>query len=305
MKIRTCPFCNRITNNSPHIYGCKSNKNTLSKKEIKYLFLSHNYPEINKKSLELDYIINKKSLTDIKNIYDIDLKSICFLLDYFGLEIRTISDATKLTTNKKVNTCLNKYGVEWYSQTEQAKLSKKETFKKNYGVDNIWKSDYFKKNLNKYFFKKHGLSKSDYFKDKWMNLSEIDKSKILKNWYSKCSYSSGLEKRIKSILDDMGIEYVSNGFICNRSFDIIVGKKVIEIQGDFWHANPNKYKPNDYLNFPGGKKITAKELWKKDEEKKIMLEKLEYNLLYLWESEIKIKTDDELSLILLNFISNN
>lgn len=305
MKIRTCPFCNKKTSNSPHIYGCKENQNKLSKSEIKYLFLSHNFPDITKKSLYSAYIIEKKSLNDIKSKYDIDLKSICFLLDYFDIRVRTISDATKLTTDKKINTCLQKYGVEWYSQTDKAKLSKKETFKKNYGTDNIWKSDYFKKNLDKYFFKKHGLNRSEYFKDKWIKLNEEEKSKILKDWYSKCTYSSGLEKRIKSILDDMGIEYISNGLINNRSFDIIIDNNIIEIQGDFWHANPDKYKPNDYLNFPGGKKIKASELWKKDEEKKVMVEKLKYNLLYLWENDIKRKTDSELSLILLDFISNN
>lgn len=148
------------------------------------------------------------------------------------------------------------------------------------------------------------MNRSEYFKDKWIKLSEQEKSKILKDWYSKCTYSSGLEKRIKSILDDMGIEYISNGFIGNRSFDIIINNRIIEIQGDFWHANPDKYKPDDYLNFPGGKKITASELWKKDEEKKVMVEKLKYNLLYLWENDIKRKTDSELSLILLDFISN-
>lgn len=40
--------------------------------------------------------------------------------------------------------------------------------------------------------------------------------------------------------------------IDNIHIDIYIKKfnTVIEIYGDFWHANPNKYKENDELNMP-------------------------------------------------------
>ena len=303
MKNRTCPFCNNETTNSPHIYACKKNNIIKDKKEIKYLYILHNFKELSKETLQKEYSLDKKSLTDIKNKYDIDLKSICFLLDYYNLEIRTISESTKLCTNKKINTCLSKYGVEWFSQTDFAKESKKKTFKKKYGFDNIWKSDYFKKNLDKYFFEKHGINRSDYFKEKWIKLSDEEKSKIIKDWYSKCSYSSGLEKRIRSILDDMGIKYTSNEIINNKSFNIVVDKKIIEIQGDFWHANPKKYSKDDILKFPGKKIVTAQELWKKDQEKKLCIENIGYKILYLWEYDINRSSDDDLMNILINFLN--
>ena len=100
----------------------------------------------------------------------------------------------------------------------------------------------------------------------------------------------------------MGIRYISNEIINNKSFDIIIENKIIEIQGDFWHANPNKYNPDEALNFPGGKKPLAKELWIKDKEKRISVEKLGYDILYLWESDINKSSDIELSKIILEFI---
>lgn len=60
---------------------------------------------------------------------------------------------------------------------------------------------------------------------------------------------------------------------------------VIEIYGDFWHANPKKYKPSDIFCCFDGKR-TAEEIWNKDEERKrIFLEK-GYNFLEIWENQI-------------------
>lgn len=300
MKIRTCPFCGVEVKKSPHIYHCKENKEKLNKNEIKFKYLKFNFSKINKELLKSLYIDEKNSLPDISKKFDIDVKSICFLLDYFGIKIRTISDSTKLSKDKKIKTCLDRYGVEWYSQTDSAKKKKKLTFKDKYGYDNIWKSDYFKNNLDKYYYEKHGVNRSQYLKDKWIKLESSERSRIIKDWYSKCSYSSGLEKRIKNIVDDLGVEYKSNVVINDKSFDIVYGKKIIEVQGDFWHANPSKYKENDVLNFPG-EKVLAKDLWIKDKIKLEMIENMGYEMLYLWESDINKKTDDELLHIILEF----
>jgi hypothetical protein len=41
-------------------------------------------------------------------------------------------------------------------------------------------------------------------------------------------------------------------------------KKIIEYFGDFWHANPTKYKENDIIKFPGSK-VIAKDIWNQDD----------------------------------------
>jgi G:T-mismatch repair DNA endonuclease (very short patch repair protein) len=257
---------------------------------------------LNKENLNYEYVLEKKSLTDIRDKYNIDLKSICVLLKYYNIKVRDISTSTKMSSSKKKETCQKKYGVDWYSQTNKAKERKKETFQKKYGVDNIWKSEFFKRNLDKYYFEKHGLDRRNFYKEKWINLPEEDKNNIIKNWYSKCSYTSGLEKRVKSILDDAGISYLSNFIINHKSYDIIIDKSVIEIQGDFWHANPEKYKKDDLLNYPGGKKIKAEDLWIKDKLKKDEMENMGYKILYLWETNINKMKDSDILLTIEDFI---
>lgn len=59
-------------------------------------------------------------------------------------------------------------------------------------------------------------------------------------------------------------------------------KKIIEFNGDFWHCNPNKFKP-DY--FHKVKKMTAQEIWEYDRIKKEKAEQHGYQVMVVWESE--------------------
>lgn len=69
---------------------------------------------------------------------------------------------------------------------------------------------------------------------------------------------------------------------------------IIEFQGDYWHANPNKYNKDDILEFPNNilnrnEKIKAQEIWEYDQNKKdFICEKLN-NPIYLqiWESDYR------------------
>lgn len=64
-------------------------------------------------------------------------------------------------------------------------------------------------------------------------------------------------------------------------------KLCIEFNGDFWHANPKLYKPDDILNLLDHR-ITAKELWDKDFERiKILENKFNINTVIVWESDYK------------------
>lgn len=62
-------------------------------------------------------------------------------------------------------------------------------------------------------------------------------------------------------------------------------KIVIEFNGDYWHANPSKYHPNDKLDHKCGKIVLAKEVWKKDEEKFNLMKDEGYNVIVVWESD--------------------
>jgi len=108
---------------------------------------------------------------------------------------------------------------------------------------------------------------------------------------------SGLSKRLYGILDAAGIVYekelrlYDNGTY--RSYDIVFQEHaaVLELNGDFWHANPNKFRPGDIINLPHIGKTPVTEIWRRDTEKKCLAESRGYDVFYLWECELK-KMDD-------------
>ena len=63
-------------------------------------------------------------------------------------------------------------------------------------------------------------------------------------------------------------------------------KKCIEYNGDIWHANPQIYNENDCPN-PMNKDITAREIWEQDKIKLNLLKKDGYQVLVVWENDIK------------------
>ena len=67
-------------------------------------------------------------------------------------------------------------------------------------------------------------------------------------------------------------------------FDMGLGNKLIEYNGDYWHANPIKYKENDILQYPGGKKA-AKDVWKINECKINCAQNQGYDVLVIWETD--------------------
>jgi len=70
-----------------------------------------------------------------------------------------------------------------------------------------------------------------------------------------------------------------------KSVDIFIPsqKKVIEVYGTYWHCDPRKYS-KDYFN--KSVKMTAEEMWKRDEVRVKFLEALGYTVEVVWESDI-------------------
>jgi hypothetical protein len=84
-------------------------------------------------------------------------------------------------------------------------------------------------------------------------------------------------------------------------------KKIIEYNGDMYHANPQKYKENDNPH-PFRKQISSSEIWLKDERKLQAAKENGFEVLIIWDSEFRRKTKDTKELIIkkcINFINNN
>ena len=106
-----------------------------------------------------------------------------------------------------------------------------------------------------------------------------------------------IELKIQDFLTALKIEFLTHKYMNIKSSyqcDILIPqqkgipqKTIIECDGDFFHCNPNKYS-EDYIRFPNSKeKITAKEIWKRDDDRTKELLQKGFKVLRLWEFKIK------------------
>lgn len=84
-------------------------------------------------------------------------------------------------------------------------------------------------------------------------------------------------------------KYISDKKGNNYSYDLTIGHKIIEFNGDYWHMNPQIYSADSYNKV---KNQTAIEIWNHDKSKLQCANEYGYDVLVIWESEyIKNKED--------------
>lgn len=103
--------------------------------------------------------------------------------------------------------------------------------------------------------------------------------KVYKN--SKIGYISKGQQEIFHILKHEDFELESQ--YSSLQLDIVDYKHkfIIEFNGDLWHANPRIYQPDEYISVI---KMTAKEKWQKDYERRRYLESQGFKVVVVWES---------------------
>jgi len=96
---------------------------------------------------------------------------------------------------------------------------------------------------------------------------------------------NGLESYFSSVLEkEFGSVFYFSEIFDGKQYDFVHKEKkiIIEVQGDYWHGNPNIY---------GLSKKPLNDIQKlnidKDLKKKIWCENNQYNLLCFWEQDIK------------------
>jgi hypothetical protein len=114
-------------------------------------------------------------------------------------------------------------------------------------------------------------------------IERINKLKVLSG-----NHISKNEKEIydylKNIFNDVETQFVIRGKIGHRIFDIRVGNKLIEYNGDYWHCNPNMYSP-EFVNKRLSK--SAQEVWDRDKNKMLLAEEFGYTVYTIWEQDYK------------------
>jgi very-short-patch-repair endonuclease len=117
------------------------------------------------------------------------------------------------------------------------------------------------------------------------------KRKAKRNPYTKAKYLKSQskkmenkktwpEKEFESILNEMKITYESQKIIKGKIFDYYIPEMntVCEVDGDYYHANPEKY---EQLNEMQKRNV------KNDNYKSLIAKGLGYSIFRVWESELK------------------
>lgn len=100
---------------------------------------------------------------------------------------------------------------------------------------------------------------------------------------------NNIEKKVSLALELAELDFQFSKFVARRQFDfLVIGTQVlIEVQGDYWHANPEIYSFTDSIYFPGRGKEHVWKIWERDRKKREIAEKYGYEVVYVWEKDIR------------------
>lgn len=249
--------------------------------------------------------------------------SITKILKKWGHVIRGISETKMLSSVKErtAKTCMERYGGTGnpLSIGSSLKVKRDATVSEKHGVSNIFASKWFADNVTyneNFWLDRHGYSRQEMVskagKTLWRTYSEQERKQRIdcankSRIHTKSSTVSKLELETLSVLANLyDIEpqkWISNENGVHRSFDAKLSNTsiLIEINGDYWHANPSIYTVGDLISYPGGP-IKVEELWDRDQFKRDLAESHGYKLITFWESEIRSATN--LAQLLIDRIEN-
>lgn len=312
-----CPFTHcSIINLAVHLRFLKKQTGRPTK-DLRFEIMQHNYPTECSQAFVTDrYVTRGWSLPDFQREVGWNYEQTQFVLDWFKVPKRGLVAATKACVGKRVATCKERYGVSNPSQTPEVKEKKRQTFIKHYGVDNVWKTPEFKAGLDGFYLERYGLDYSDFQKGRstkvWNDKSPEDRER----WLQASILSedarqrkpvgnrvSKLEDIVSSLLDDLTIHHSRQMELSagkqRRAYDLCIPalRLIIEVNGDYWHANPAIYAATDVITYPFGKRV-AQWIWDRDRAKADLAAVHGYAVIYLWEAEIIKATKPEIKTLI-------
>lgn len=225
-----------------------------------------------KYNLKKMYFDEKKSTPIMKDELNVHKKTLLDTMHYYKIELRNTSEATK---NRIERDGLWNKGLTKYDHPSIMSYAKKRLGKNNphYTAPNFEKRK--KRNL-------------EILKKAWEH-------------FNKNRNPKSTEKRMSKILDDMGLLYIRNfslSFYENgktkwRLFDFLIENiLLVEMQGDYFHANPKMYDAEDDVIIHRIKK-KAKDIWEYDAKKIELGKRRGYKTIVLWEDDFKGMIDKE------------
>lgn len=226
-----------------------------------------------------------------KKGYKADPTTIISFCKEKGIKTYSIKErANNQSVRKKYrDTCNEKYGEpNSLSRGTIPYQKRNNTVKRKFGVDNVFQSEEIKEKSKKTMIERYGV---------WNNL-------LYSGYTRNHGRRSKIQIKIEGMLKEKNILFepeIPNKFcvyneklgrVYSPIVDILIEDKkiVIEVNGDIWHANPNKYKSTDLICTWKGNLPTS-EIWKFDKIRKEQIESFGYSVLTFWEYDIKNNID--------------
>lgn len=118
------------------------------------------------------------------------------------------------------------------------------------------------------------------------------------DWQSKnvlpaASRNTKPELQLAELLRVSGIKFVSQMMLPRVYCDFYLPEYnlIIEVDGDYWHANPDRFSPDDLI---GSKKTSARQIWENDRKKEDRIKSHGHKVMRIWASSLKTKTSQQL-----------
>jgi len=234
------------------------------------------------------------------------------------IQIKEIKEKISKTIN-------DKYGVDWFFCRGKHYEKIKNIMLEKYKCTNLFLSEDWKDEIKRLSIESRKteeyLKKVDIQKNKTKEIrakEKFEKNKIRKKYNAK-GVSMFEESVIKTLVENIEFNtpiYYSEKCSQKRLLDIenktyykldfydTELNIVIEVNGDYWHCNPDLYNEN-YINLKIGK--SAKEIWEKDKKRKQrVINILNCEHFVIWENDWDKNKDRIIKLISkkVNFIKN-
>ena len=222
-----------------------------------------------------------------------------------------------------------KRGVDYPSQSLECRKKTMETVLEHYGVHCISESREIQEKARQTRIRKYGspnyrnvekqkITVSKRSKQEWDRIRAKTRKTCLQRYgvdtpfgfCRKPASVSGLSRRVERILDaHPEVEYIQElrinfrerkEYRDFRAYDFAFGKVILELNGDYFHANPAIYNAEDIISIRHVPH-TAQSIWEDDSVKRKLAESRGYRVVYLWECDMKKMSDDEL----FNWIKRN
>jgi len=120
----------------------------------------------------------------------------------------------------------------------------------------------------------------------WLSEKMADENYRINLWANHGNRLSKLHEKVRNeiALSELGFE--SEQRVLRYFADELHSTKkiIVEVNGDYIHANPDLYCPNDVIRLPG-QSYTAQEKWEADMQRTKALEAAGYTVFIIWESD--------------------